>query len=367
MEPEYTGDSATATANPAGESANGISENPTGQNDPVLAAFERAEQQVSGKQPTGDSAPSSQEQAADASADGPDDSASTPSPDDTDTPGPGEDDGTSGPAPGEGHPEQDASTPAEQSLTPPDSWPKERREQFKTLPDTAKTLTLDFYRDMEKGLKQSFDKLANERKQLSDNFGLEADQLKQLAERANSFRTDPAGVISQLAEEAGIDVFFKSEDEQIPDFETQADLVKYLRQQGQQEARQAAANEAKALRQQQHQAEMKQRMEAEFAQAYQAHPDLPDHKDAVIRYISGFNLPVEMAYRLATYEGLAELAQSGQGAKAELDKARAELEKLQKLSTMPPARADAHGHRHDGNGLDPVESAYLRAEKRLGR
>ncbi len=292
---------------------------------------------------------------------------STPPQDETDTLSSGANDGTSG----QSH-KTDDSTPAtanekQQSLTPPDNWPEDRRKAFETLPDTGKSVLMSINKDMEKGLKKSFDKLANDRKQIESSFGLEAEQLKDLADRYQTFQKDPVATISQLAEEAGIEVYFNQQTEEIPEFDSQADLVKWLQNQSRNEARQAAATEAKALKDQRHQDEVKQRMEQEFAQAYKAHPDLSDHKDAVIKYISGFNLPVEMAYRLATYEGLTQLAQNGHSTKAELDKARSELEKLQKLSTMPPGRPDGRSQKQRANGLDMFESAYTAAEKAITR
>lgn len=328
----------------------------------IEAAFERAaKQRASGKPASGDSAPLSTEQAAVS------DSASTPATDTTDTPATGEHDGTSGQTSGDSTPPADALPQEQQSLTPPDSWPKERRAEFENLPTQGKSLLMDIYKDMERGLKQSFDKLATERKTLQDQYGFDTDQLQQLTDRARTFQTDPVAVISQLAEEAGIDVFFKESADTIPSFDSQEDLVKWLRNQSQQEARQAAANEAKSLRQQQQQAAMKQKLDAEFAEAYRNHPDLADHQDAMIKYISGFNLPVEMAYRLATYEGLTQLAHNGQNTLAELNKTKAELEKLQKLATMPPGRADGRSRKERANGLDPYEAAMRRAEQSLGR
>lgn len=325
----------------------------------IEAAFERAaKQRASGKPASGDSAPLSTEQAAVS------DSASTPASDTTDTPATGEHDGTSGQTTGDSTP---PGSQEPQSLTPPDSWPKERRAEFENLPTQGKSLLMDIYKDMERGLKQSFDKLATERKTLQDQYGFDTDQLQQLTDRARTFQTDPVTVISQLAEEAGIDVFFKESADTIPSFDSQEDLVKWLRNQSQQEARQAAANEAKSLRQQQQQAAMKQKLDAEFAEAYRKHPDLADHQDAMIKYISGFNLPVEMAYRLATYEGLTQLAHNGQNTLAELNKTKAELEKLQKLATMPPGRADGRSRKERANGLDPYEAAMRRAEQSLGR
>ena len=329
-------------------------------------AMSRAEAELDredndGKRQTGDSV-SSPEQAARSSGQGD----STLNNDDTDAPGTGasgEPEGTSGQSASK---EQAGdSTSKAQSLTPPDSWPEDRREAFAKLPDDGKSLLMTFYREMEKGLKQSFDKLAIDRKELQANYGLEADQLKDLAGKFKAFQSDPAAVISELAEEAGIDVYFNQQTEEIPEFDNQADLVKYLQEHAQKEARQAAANEAKALKEQRQQEQVKQQLEQEFADAYKEHKDLADHKDAVIHYIGGYNLPVEMAYRLATYEGLHKLATEGQSLKAELDKTRSELEKLQKLSTMPPGRPDGRSRRPKANGVDMFESAYNSAEQTI--
>ena len=339
----------------------------------IEAAFNRAEQsrqeageeQDTGKQASGDSAPLSTEQAiATGNASTPTAPAATT--DNPDTPAHGEHDGTSG------SDNQNDSTPAngsqeQQSLTPPDSWPKERKDEFSTLPDAGKSLLMDIYRDMERGLKQSFDKLATEKKTLQNQFGFDTDQIKQLTDRARTFQSDPVAVISQLAEEAGVNVFFDNQSEQIPEFDNQQDLVKWLLDKTSNSARQAAANEAKALKQQQQQAAVKQKLDAEFAEAYRAHPDLADHQEAIIKYVSGVNLPVEMAYRLATYEGLTKLAQNGQTTLADLNKTKAELEKLQKLATMPPGRADGQSKKVRANGLDQFEAAMQRAEKALGR
>lgn len=257
------------------------------------------------------------------------------------------------------------STSKSQSLTPPDSWSEERRAEYNKLPDAGKGLIMSFYKDMERGLKQSFDKLATERKTLQDNFGLESDQLKALAERAKNFQTDPATVISELAEEAGIEVYFQNPEANapIPEFESQEQLVRWLQQQSRNEARQAAANEAKTLKQQRQQEELKTNMAKEFEEAHKSHPDLADHQESIQKYILGFNIPVEMAYRLATWEGLAKLAQGGQSTQAELSKAKAELERLQKLSTMPPGRADGRSQGQRANGLDVFEHAYANAER----
>ncbi len=324
----------------------------------IEKAMDRAQEQLSsdgdtdGKRQSGDSK-SSTEQAA-----GPTGSDSTLT-DDSDTSGSGEDDGTSGPT--------GASTPTEQSLIPPDSWPKDRQAEFSKLSDEGKHLLMSIHKDMERGLKQSFDKLANERKNLTDRFGLQEDQLRDLAGRVRTFQDNPVAIISQLAEEAGIDVFFKEENPTPPEFDNQADLVKWLQEQGRKEARQVAADEAKKLRQQQEQEAIKARSQQEFEQAQQDHHDLAEHQEAIARYISQFNLPIEQAYRLATYEGLAKLAQDGQRNQAELDKVREELEKLQKLSTRPPGLTDGQTKPAHANGLDMYEKAFKSAQEIVRR
>lgn len=366
-EPTHNSGASSPSAESASATAPASTEQPVSTQSMIEAAFERAEKALAndtGKQASGNSAKSSEQAAATTG------SASTSTIDKSpDTPDhEGANDGTSGSDPAD----PNASTPTgsttePQSLTPPDSWPKERKEEFSTLPDAGKSLLMGIYKDMERGLKQSFDKLADERKTLQTQFGFDADQIKQLTDRAKTFQNDPVAVISQLAQEAGIDVFFKKESEEIPSFDSQEDLVKWLRTQSQQEARQAAANEAKSLKQQQQQAMVKQKLDAEFAEAMRAHPDLADHQEALLKYMGGFNLPVEMAYRLATYEGLSTLAHNGQKTLAELNKAKAELEKLQKLATMPPGRADGRSQKVKANGLDPYEAAMRRAEQNLGR
>lgn len=326
----------------------------------IEKAMDRAQEQLNsdgdtdGKRQSGDSL-SSKKQAADSSVS---DSTSTH---DLDTSGSGEDDGTSDLASNT----SDDSTL--ESVTPPDSWPKDRQAEFSKLPDEGKQLLMSIHKDMERGLKQSFDKLANERKNLTDRFGLQEDQLRDLAGRVRTFQDNPVAIISQLAEEAGIDVFFKEENPTPPEFDNQADLVKWLQEQGRKEARQVAADEAKKLRQQQEQEAIKARSQQEFEQAQKDHHDLAEHQEAIAQYISQFNLPIEHAYRLATYEGLAKLAQDGQRNRAELDKVREELEKLQKLSTRPPGLTDGQTKSVNANGLDMYEKAFKSAQDIIRR
>lgn len=318
-----------------------------------------------GQPQTGDSN-SSNGQAAASSHDSGD---STQTSEETDNPGStiSSNEGNDGQAAESSSPEDASDSTPEESLNPPDNWPQDRKAAYANLPKQARTLLMSFYKDMEQGMKKQFAKLDTVKKEVESNFGMDTDSLKDLAARAKQFQSDPTSVISQLAEEAGIDVFFSDPDkDEIPEFDSQADLVRYLQEQARNEARQAAANLSKEQQAEQQRAQVQQQVEQEFAQAYQAHPDLLDHKDAVMKYIGGFNIPVEMAYRLATWEGLAKLASSGNSQQKELEKTKAELENLQKLATMPPGRTDGFSGIKP-NGTDPYEAAWARAEKKIHR
>ncbi|PJE79664.1 hypothetical protein CI610_01378 [invertebrate metagenome] len=265
---------------------------------------------------------------------------------------------------GNGQAASSDSTPV--NYDPPESWPTDRKDEYSTLPDNAKSLVLSFYKDMEQGLKKQFNKLDTVKKEFETNYGLDADSLKTLSEQAQQFKENPETVINQLAEQAGINIYFADPNpDDIPDFDSQADLVRYLKDQATSEARQAAVNLNKQQQAEQQKADMQHQVEQEFSKAYQKYPDLPDHKEAVIDFMSGYNLPVEVAYRLATWEGLEKLAQEGQSQRSKLDKAHAELEKLQKLATIPPGRSDGQAGTKP-NGKTSYERCWDKAfQKRL--
>ena len=256
----------------------------------------------------------------------------------------------------------DASDSTPNVDTPPENWPEERRGDFDKLPADGRKLLLNIYGDMERGLHDSFQKLATQRKELENRFGLSVDDMQTLASRVREFRDDPARVLAELADEAGIDIFFNAPDDAIPEFDSQEDMLKWLRDDTQRQARQTAMEQFKSQREEQSKADTRRKLEHEFTQCHEQHPDMVNHREAIIENIAAYNLPVEQAYKLATWEGMTELVRNAQQLKQERDKAQAELERYRKTLTMPPGNSEGYTGKPNGHGGDMFENAWDRAQ-----
>lgn len=272
-----------------------------------------------------------------------------------------------------GDPEKASDSTSTTPLTAPESWPEERKDAFNSLDQKGQETLLSFYDDMVKGLNKSQEKLASEREALKSNFGAEPEALKELVETAKSFESDPVSTLSKLAEQAGVDIFFTpQEEETIPDFESAEEQTRWLLKQQEQRANQAASDKAKEHARERAQIEQKQQITEQFAEAHKAHPDLADHRDAVTTNMVTHGVPVEQAYRLATYDGLATIAAQASDFKVQLGKAQAEIETLKKSSTVPPKGSNGServkDQRKQAGGLPSmVEAAAERAERKRAK
>ncbi|MCW7555534.1 hypothetical protein NX722_23505 [Endozoicomonas gorgoniicola] len=250
----------------------------------------------------------------------------------------------------------------------PGSWPDKRKEMFSHLPREAQTAFLDSYKEMETGLNKALEKLGNERKQMRDNFGADPDAIRQLIEKAQNFESDPVPVITQLAESAGIEIFFTPQgDEQIPEFDSQQEQTQWLADKQKREVNQALAEKSRERARERAQEELNSTIQKQFAEAHQAHPDLADHRDDVVKTMAAEGVSVESAYRLATWEGLSKLAAEAQEAKAALEKKTAEIEKLKKNGTRPPVGGSGSRDNTDELPSDPFERAHILAKRRLNQ
>lgn len=256
----------------------------------------------------------------------------------------------------------DASDSTPNVDTPPENWPEERRGDFDKLPADGRKLLLNIYGDMERGLHDSFQKLATQRKELETRFGLSVDDMQTLANRVREFRDEPARVLAELADEAGIDIFFNTPDDTIPEFDSQEDMLKWLRDDTQRQARQTAMDQFKSQREELARADTRRKLEQEFTQCHEQHPDMVNHKEAIIENIATYNLPVEQAYKLATWGGMTELVRNAQQLKQERDKAQAELERYRKTLTMPPGNSEGYTGKPNSHGGDMFENAWDRAQ-----
>ncbi len=257
---------------------------------------------------------------------------------------------------------------SQQPLTAPESWPEERKTAFNSLDQKGQETLLAFYNDMVKGLNKSQEKLASEREALKGNFGADADAIKELVETAKTFESDPVAVLTKLADQAGVDIFFSPQgDEQIPQFESTEEQTRWLLKEQDRRSNQVAADKAREQARERAKEEQRQQISEQFAQAHKAHPDLAEHRDAVVEKLTTYQIPVEAAYQLATYESVKQVAAQASGYKAELDKARAEIETLKKSATVPPRGGNGAQQQpvsQRGYGLSSlVEGAMERAER----
>ena len=271
---------------------------------------------------------------------------------------------------GDGASDQNESGDSTSTESPeaPGSWPEERKEAFNKLPREAQALLSDSYKEMEGGLNKALEKLSAERNQMKENFGADPDALRELVQKAQDFEADPVPVLTALAEQAGVEIFFTPQGEdEIPDFETQKEQTEWLLKKQKREANQALADTSRAQAGERAQRELQSKIQEEFAHAHQAHPDLADHRDTVVQLMAEQGVSVESAYRLATYDGLGKLAAEAQKAKADLEKANAELEKLKKGGTRPPAGVSGNRKTGDDEPADPYEAALSRAQRRINQ
>ncbi|WP_448215297.1 hypothetical protein [Endozoicomonas sp. 2B-B] len=251
-------------------------------------------------------------------------------------------------------------------LAAPESWATDRKDEFGKLDPNSQKLVLDFYEDMNGGLNKAMQKLADARKETQSNFGVEATTVKELVDLGREFETDPVKVISQLAEQAGLPVFFSPQsDDQIPEFESTEQQTKWIRDtlSNQTKADVAAdRNRADAER------ETNERIRTELAEALTAHPDLSEHRDAVLSLMAEKGVTATEAYRLSTWDKVSEMAMESKTLKADLEKLQAENEKLKKTSTKPPAKeiGDAQREQEEAK-LSPHERALRRAQRALAQ
>ncbi|OQX39844.1 MAG: hypothetical protein B0D91_00730 [Oceanospirillales bacterium LUC14_002_19_P2] len=323
------------------------------------AAWDRAEASINSDSTDNES---SQEQTADDAAS--DDQAPDPakagdsSQEDGDTSGATDDDPSGS---DDGNADDQDDSRSTEPLAAPDSWASDRKDEFGKLDPRSQKLVLDFYEDMNGGVNKALKKLADERNAMRDNFGVETSALKELVETGRQFEQDPISVLQKLAEQAGVPVFFTPQtDEQVPQFESQEEQSRWLLEATR---RQAKADAEADRRREAAQRDSSEKIKQELADALDAHPDLPEHRDAVVGRMAEGGVTAMEAYRLLNWDKVAEMAREGQNAAAEVEKLRAENERLKKAGTRPPAKETGDVQSPDDEKLDAYERAYRRAQR----
>ena len=236
------------------------------------------------------------------------------------------------------------------------------------MPEQGQRLLHDIYKDMESGLQRKLQELATERKQFRNSFGLEPQQIHDLAAKARQFQEDPVALITALADQKGIKLYFDQPDQQMPEFESQEDMAKWLLERAEQKTAQRVADQFRRQNAEQEKAARSEQLKAEFLQAAQKYPDFANHREPIIQLLSTSNVSVDQAYRLATWDNLMKMAKDGNGQGKELEKTRNELETLKKQITMPISLSgDRFAGNSNSNGLDMYERAMINAKRNISQ
>ncbi len=269
-------------------------------------------------------------------------------------------------------PDTSASTPVSQEEKTgetkpvlPDNWPDERKGDFAKLPEQGQRLLLDIYKDMDTGLQQKFQQLATERKRLQDNFGLEPQQIHDLAAKARQYQEDPVALITTLADQSGIKIFFDKQGQAVPEFESVEDQTKWIMEQTLQKSRQETSDQLRKTRAEQEKTSLQEQRRQDLLQASEKYSDFTNHREAIIQILSTSNVSAEQAYQLATWNNLMKMAKSGSDLSKDLEKTRTELETLKKQSTMPPSGPGDRTGKDHLNGMDVYEQALSRGKRNL--
>ena len=267
---------------------------------------------------------------------------------------------------GDSTPVSDDAQSAETKPTLPDNWPEERKGDFSKLPEQGQRLLLDIYKDMDSGLQRKLQELATERKQFRNSFGLEPQQIHDLAAKARQYDQDPVALITELADQKGIKLYFDQPNQQVPEFESQEDMAKWLLERSNEKATQAVADQFRKDNAQREKAAKSEQLKQEFLQAARQYPDFANHREPIIQLLSTSNVSVDQAYKLATWDNLMKMAKDGNGQGKELEKTRNELETLKKQITMPVSSSgDRFAGNNSGNGLDMYERAMINAKRNI--
>ncbi|PKM43246.1 MAG: hypothetical protein CVV05_15480 [Gammaproteobacteria bacterium HGW-Gammaproteobacteria-1] len=265
----------------------------------------------------------------------------------------------------------------------PENWPKDRREAYAALPDdTSRALVMAFYKDIQAGFTKATQQVAEIVKQNDELFGAlkehgaDVPRVKQLLNIGKMFEADPRNVITELAKEKGIEVFFERPlpEGEMPEFKDTAEMAEWMRNQAKSEAERTlkAASDAEEKRQAEREQETarnsaKEALQKELDEAGKEHADFGEHKAAVFDTLARApGLSVKEAYHLVRLPALLKLAEEGTQAKAELTKLKAQQERAAKDTTRPPSSRRAELAPEDKN-LSPAERAHKRAQARMAQ
>lgn len=267
---------------------------------------------------------------------------------------------------------------ADSTVEIPEDFPADRKAEIEKLPIEAQRIVLDTYKDMQAGLTKATQSISEITKAHGDivnamqESGMDGERVVDLVNTAQAFDSDPEGVLRQLAEQKGLEVFFSAEEAagEIPQevLNDPAKYAKYIQDQTTKQIRREEQRKAEADKQAAAQKAAQDKLKDEFQQAASTFEDFKDHQPAVIaklQDVGNEGLSVHDAYKLATYDQVREMADRTAKAESEVKRLTGELETLQKGGTVLVQGNDGQQSNDELEGLDPAERAYVKAQRRL--
>jgi len=273
--------------------------------------------------------------------------------------------------------EKDESS-SESTVELPADWPQERQEQVKALPADAQQIVMDVTRDMEAGLNNGLQTIADIKEQhqgIVDSMqehGFSGERVSEVLATAAAFDSDPKGTIELLAQEAGIELFFSGEEAQgNPPEDVLNDPVKFQKWVSDKAIRDFAKTQERNQKleaEKARKADAKARLQTEFTEAEKNIPNFAEHKPNVVAKLQDLaeGASVEDAYKLSAFDSLFEMAEKGQEAISELATLKKELETLKKNGTrLPSDGGNGDEASIDTEKMSPGDRAYYKAQKKL--
>jgi len=240
----------------------------------------------------------------------------------------------------------------------PDAWPEPWRRGFDALPNEGRNILLDVHKSMQSGFTKAMQALGDKGRLAEEYAG-----------HQETFARDPKAFLRALAADAKLEIRFADEPgpDEVPEFKDAADMARWVAEQTRRQVEARMRAERGAEERQRAGQSAREQVQAELDQAERAHPDFAEHRRAVFDVLDGHpGIPVEDAYRIATYDRLAEQVNRANAELAELRKFKAQAEKSAKRLTTPIGGAGSGNPDPSKNPhLSPAERAFNRAQARL--
>lgn len=276
---------------------------------------------------------------------------------------------TTGAEPGE--------TASDSTVKAPEDWSEERRVQFDSLPDdNARQVVLDIYKDFQGGFTKAMQQVAHIRDEhgalltAMSEHGADSGRVQELLTIDAAFQKDAKSVLSELAKQAGVDIFFEppASPGEIPQFETTEQMAEWMSKQTKAQVEATLKSEREESARRDAEKAAREALQRELTEAAQQVSDFDQHRPAVLEALARApGLTVIEAFGLVTLPALREAAERGAKAEQELAALKAKQEREAKKVTEPPAGNKGTEVPVEESDLSAAERALRRAKAKKAK